>query len=104
MFLLAGTLKLTGLPIEVQLFDAIGIGQWFRYVTGSLEVVGAIGLLVPALAPFAATLLAAVMVGAITTHLFIVGGSPLPAIALLAITMAITYLRRERISSVLAIA
>jgi uncharacterized membrane protein YphA (DoxX/SURF4 family) len=104
MFLLAGTLKLTGLAIEVQLFDTIGIGQWFRYVTGSLEVVGAIALVIPALAPFAAALLAAVMVGAIATHLFIVGGSPLPAIALLAITAAITYLRRERISSGLAIA
>jgi uncharacterized membrane protein YphA (DoxX/SURF4 family) len=104
MFLLAGTLKLTGLPMEVQLFSAIGIGQWFRYVTGSLEVVGAIGLFVPTLAPFAALLLAAVMVGAVITHLFIVGGSPLVAIVLLAITIAIASLRRERISSQLAIA
>src|SRR5712692_2470416 len=104
MFLLAGTLKLTGLPMEVQLFDAIGIGQWFRYVTGSLEVVGAIGLFVPALAPFAALLLAMVMIGAIITHLFIVGGSPLIPIALLAITIGIAYLRREQISLRLAIA
>ena len=71
MFLLAGTLKLTGLPMEVQLFSAVGIGQWFRYVTGSLQVGGAIGLFVPALAPFAALLLAVVMVGAILTHLFV---------------------------------
>jgi uncharacterized membrane protein YphA (DoxX/SURF4 family) len=105
MFLLAGTLKLTGLPMEVQLFSTIGIGQWFRYVTGSLEVVGAIGLLVPALAPYAALLLAAVMVGAVFTHLFIAGGSPLAAIVLLAITIALAYLRRrEQISSRLAIA
>src|SRR5437762_5306142 len=84
MFLLAGSLKLTGVPMEVQLFSAIGIGQWFRYVTGSLEVGAAIGLFVPALAPLAALLLAVVMVGAILTHLFIVGGSPLIPIALLA--------------------
>ena len=99
MFLLAGTLKLTGLPMEVQLFSAVGLGQWFRYVTGSLEVGGAIGLFVPALAPFAALLLAVVMVGAILTHLFIVGGSPLMPIALLATTIAIACLRMEQTSS-----
>jgi uncharacterized membrane protein len=31
----------------VGLFDAIGIGQWFRYLTGGLEVLGAVALLVP---------------------------------------------------------
>src|SRR5882672_8703360 len=103
MFLLAGTLKLTGVQMEVELFTAVGIGQWFRYVTGSLEVLGAIGLFVPALASFAALLLAAVMVGAILAHLFIAGGSPLAAVVLLVITIAIAYLRREAISPQLAI-
>jgi uncharacterized membrane protein YphA (DoxX/SURF4 family) len=104
MFLLAGTLKLIGLQIEVDMFSTIGIGQWFRYVTGALEVGGAIGLFVPLLAPFAALLLAVVMVGAIAAHLFIIGGSPLIAMALLAMTIAIAYLRREQISSTLATA
>jgi hypothetical protein len=99
MFLLAGTLKLIGLPMEVELFTAIGIGQWFRYFTGSLEVAAAIGLFIPSVAMIAALLLAVVMVGAIVTHLFIVGGSPLIPIALLAITIGIAYLRREQISS-----
>ena len=49
MFLFAGGLKLTGAPELVALFDAIGIGQWFRYVTGSIEVVSAVALLVPCL-------------------------------------------------------
>src|SRR3984893_11703935 len=42
MFILAGGLKLAGVPVMVALFDAIGIGQWFRYVTGSIEVVSAV--------------------------------------------------------------
>ena len=104
MFLLAGALKLIGVPMEVELFSAIGIGQWFRYVTGLLEVGGAIGLFIAALAPFAAMLLAAVMVGAILAHLFVVGGRPLIPVALLAITIAIAYLRRPQISSRLAVA
>ena len=38
MFLLAGGSKLLGAPEMVGLFDAIGIGQWFRYLTGFIEV------------------------------------------------------------------
>ena len=68
----------------VALFDAIGIGQWFRYVTGLIEVGSAVALLVPSFAVFGALALVATMVGAVATHLFIVGGSPaMPAILLL---------------------
>jgi putative oxidoreductase len=35
MFVMAGGSKLAGAPAMVQLFDAIGLGQWFRYVTGN---------------------------------------------------------------------
>lgn len=98
-FLLAGGLKLVGAPIEVQLFAAIGLGQALRYFTGLLEVAGAIALFVPAAAPFAAATLALVMLGAIATHLFIVGGSPLVPIALFAAALSIAYLRREQIGS-----
>src|SRR5207237_56861 len=34
MFLLAGASKLVGAPAMVTLFTAIGVGQWFRCVTG----------------------------------------------------------------------
>ena len=47
MFLLAGGSKLVGAPPMVALFNAIGIGQWFRYVTGLIEVGSALALLVP---------------------------------------------------------
>src|SRR5258706_370668 len=47
MVLFAGGLKLTAAPAMVALFDAIGAGQWFRYVTGSIEVGSALALLVP---------------------------------------------------------
>ena len=104
MFLLAGALKLAGVPMEVDLFAAIGIGQWFRYLTGLLEIGGALGLFVPALASYAALLLGTVMLGAITTHLLIVGGNPIVPILLLAATSTIAWLRRERISSLRPVA
>jgi putative oxidoreductase len=94
MFFFAGGSKLVGVPAMVQTFDTIGVGQWFRYVTGGIEVASAALLLVPSLAFFGALLLVMTMVGAVITHLFIVGGSPMPAIVLLAATSTIAWLRR----------
>src|SRR5687768_11767639 len=84
MLLKAGFPKLTGDPTMVQVFGAIGAGQWFRYLTGTLEVIGSIGLLIPGLAGYAALLLSLVMAGAVMAHLVILGGSPLMAGILLA--------------------
>ena len=44
-FLAVGGSKLTGAPAMVDMFQKIGYGQWFRYLTGSLEVTGAVLLL-----------------------------------------------------------
>ena len=102
MFFLAGGLKLAGVPMMVALFDAIGVGQWFRYVTGSIEVVSAVALLVPSWAAFGALLLIPTMVGAVITHLFIVGESPAAAIVALIGSLAIAWARRHQLASVLS--
>jgi putative oxidoreductase len=96
-FLAAGGAKLAGADQMVQVFEAIGAGQWFRYVTGFIEVIGAIALLVPGSAAFGAALLACTMVGAVFTHLFIIGGSAVPAIALLVLALGVVWLRRRQI-------
>ena len=96
MLLKAGFLKLTGNPMMVGMFGAIGLGQWFRYLTGSLEVIGSIGLLIPRVAGYAALLLAVVMAGAVLTHLMILGGSPLMAALLLAANLGIVWGRLWR--------
>ncbi len=69
MFLLAGGSKLLGAPAMVTLFNTIGVGQWFRYVTGLIEVGSAIALLVPSTAVFGALLLVPTMIGAVATEL-----------------------------------
>jgi len=96
MFLLAGTSKLAGAPAMVALFEAIGVGQWFRFVTGSLEIAGAVALLVPTLSGAGALLLVGVMTGAVATHLFVVGGNPTPALVLLIGTAIVAYGRLDR--------
>lgn len=53
-------------------FDDIGFGQWFRYLTGVLEIATAIGLLIPRICGLAALALAGIMAGAALTELFLV--------------------------------
>jgi len=89
MFLLAGGLKLAGAAPMVAMFEQIGIGQWFRYFTGALEVACAVLLLIPGTSAIGAALLAVTMVGAILTHLFVIGGSPAMPIILLLITSTV---------------
>jgi uncharacterized membrane protein YhaH (DUF805 family) len=91
-FLWAGTRKLTG-ATGFDTFEAIGVGQWFRYLTGSIEVVGALLLLLPRLAAFGALALAATMVGAVLTTLLITARSPVVPLALLAVTTTIAIMR-----------
>ena len=48
-FAMAGLAKVFGDPAMVEMFATIGLGQWFRYVVGALELAGAVGVLVPRL-------------------------------------------------------
>ena len=93
-FLAAGGSKLASAPAMVAMFAKLGAGQWFRYLTGTLEVIGAVGLLVPRATFYGALVLATVMVGAVITHLAIMGGSPIPALVLLVIVGTVAWLRR----------
>ncbi len=94
VFLAAGSSKLAGGPAMVHLFEKVGFGQWFRYVTGMLEVLGGIGLLLSRYAFYAAILLATVMTSAIIAHLTVLGSSPGAPVMLLILTGAIAWLRR----------
>lgn len=76
----------------VHVFAAIGLGQWFRYFTGALEVAGAILLLIPRTSRIAAVALACTMAGAILTHFRIMGVSPailLPVVLLVVLIVII---------------
>ena len=97
-FVAAGGAKLYGVPMLVEESQHIGLGQWFRYATGGLEVMGAIPLLLPRKAAFGALLLICIMTGAVITHLFVIGGSPVPAIVLLALNAIVAYAKRDQIT------
>jgi len=101
-FLMAGFAKLSGQPMMVDTFDRIGIGQWFRYVTGGIEVASAILLLIPHLTPVGAAILVCTMCGAVLTHLLLIGGSPVPALVLGCFAAIIFWGRRGALKAWLA--
>ncbi|WP_020575379.1 DoxX family protein [Actinopolymorpha alba] len=90
-FAMAGIFKLSGDPTMVAMFDDIGAGQWLRYVVGALEVAGALGLLIPRLYGLAALGLAALMVGATVTNVFVLDASPWLALGFLVLAALIAW-------------
>lgn len=94
-FLLAGGLKLRGVPSQVDNFAHWGYAGWFLYVVGAVEVAGAVGLLVPRLAGFAALLLGGTMLGAALTHLVHheMKAVPVPLV-ILGLLLVVGYARR----------
>jgi putative oxidoreductase len=82
VFVLVGVVKFPGEGGPwVRIFELIGFGQWFRYFTGVIEVLGGVLLLIPRATPFAAAMLAPTMVGALLTHVFLVGVGPQSVVA-----------------------
>lgn len=82
----------------VKKFDEIGFGHWLRYLTGGLELAGALGLLIPRLCGLAALGLVGVMVGAVGTELFLLakGDAFLPA-ALGLLAAVVAWFRRDTV-------
>lgn len=72
LFVAIGTMTATGRKMFVENFQRFGYPQWFRVVTGSLEVLGGLGLLIgiwlPWLAELASAGLSLLMLGAVLTH------------------------------------
>jgi putative oxidoreductase len=68
-FLGAAFAKFTAQPSMVTLFQSFNYPLWFMYVTGVLELAGAVFVLIPRFAVVGAGLLSAIMVGAIVSHL-----------------------------------
>jgi uncharacterized membrane protein YphA (DoxX/SURF4 family) len=91
----AGLPKLLGPAEIVRMFQEIGFGQWFRYLTGVVEVSGGIGLLVPRLSGLAAAGLSITMVCAGATEVFLLH-APGSAIFPLALGALFVWIARQR--------
>jgi len=96
MFLAAGGSKLAGAPAMVDLFAAIGFGQWFRYVTGVVEIIAAAALLIPSAASLGAVLLVTTMLGAVIANLSL-GQPPTVPLVLGIVASAVGWTRRNQL-------
>jgi len=75
IFIVVGFVKIPGSihPMWVRLFERIGFGQWFRYFTALMEIVGGMLMIVPSATLVSGLLLASAMVGALLVHIFVIG-------------------------------
>lgn len=65
--------KFTAQPESVYIFSQVGIEPWGRIATGTAELIASVLLLVPATTVIGALMGIGIMLGAIATHLFILG-------------------------------
>ena len=101
-FLAAASAKLAGAPMLVDIFEQIGLGQWFRIVTAVVELLGVLALLVPGYAALGALWLGITMVCAALTHVFILHNSPGGPIVLLVLIAGLLWLRRGQLAALRA--
>ena len=95
-FLMAGASKLAGAEMMVGQFETIGLGQWFRYLTGGLEIAAAFLLVIPRLSAYGALLLMPIMLGAAAAHLVVFKNSPAVPLVLLGLAAAVAWGRLAR--------
>lgn len=99
--------KFTGAPETIELFTMLGMEPFGRYGTGIAELVASILLLIPATAPLGGLLGIGLMVGAIFSHLTVLGinfnndGGSLFALAVITLLTSATsvWLRRHQLFS-----
>lgn len=96
--------KFTGDPIAISIFEQLGVEPFGRVAAGIFESLAVILVLVPATAVFGALLAVGLMIGAILSHLTVLGiaidGDPSlfgMALVAFAASLALVWLRRRDI-------
>lgn len=98
-FLYYGLQKLLGFPPAVEMYDRLGYSQIPRYMTGSAETVGAIGLWVRGYEGFAAVLLVLTMCVGLSALLIYLGPPYFPVPHLLAGALVAAVAYRDQITT-----
>ncbi|MGU3536796.1 DoxX family protein [Methylobacterium sp. A54F] len=98
-FLIAAGMKFAAVEFEVSGFARFGYPLWFMYAVGIAQLVGAILLLSRRHVAHGALLLAAIMVGAVASHLRAGDPAlmPVPAFVLLIVLSGLAYARRSEL-------
>ncbi len=65
--------KFTGAPEAIYIFERLGVEPWGRYATGIVELAAVVLLLIPRTAGVGALLAIGLMIGALGSHLTVLG-------------------------------
>jgi len=88
-FIFIGKSKFAAHSEWVRIFARIGLGQWFRYFTGAVQIAGALLLLVPRTFAVGIALLSCTMLGAAAFWIFRLGD---PAYAMIPVAILLGLL------------
>ena len=89
-FLSIGYSKFEAQSMWVRTFNEIGLGDWFRYFTGSVQMLGAVLVLVPRTCLLGIAILSCTMLGAALIWIFVLhqpGNAPIPLFVLTALVV-----------------
>lgn len=65
--------KFTGAPESIYIFETLGMEPWGRYASGIAELIASVLILIPKTTKYGALIGIAIMIGAIASHLTILG-------------------------------
>jgi uncharacterized membrane protein YphA (DoxX/SURF4 family) len=99
VFVSVGSSKFSD-PMWVRLFGQIGLGQWFRYLTGAMQIAGGVLVLIPRTSLAGIVLAACTMLGASVAWLTVLHApwnAPIPgAIFVILIAIGVAEFNRAR--------
>jgi len=110
LFLMAALPKLTGDPMAAAMIDKLGVGGWAGPVIGLVELAAAVLLVIPKTIPYGAVLGFLILLGAIFSHLTVLGislgeddGGSMFMMALVGLVLSavIVYLHRATLAPLL---
>jgi uncharacterized membrane protein YphA (DoxX/SURF4 family) len=98
-----GGSKIAGAKHQIELFDSVKLPQWFRVITGYVQIVGCIGLIIgywyPGFAAWAGILIGIMMLLACLAHFRVKHpiGKMIPALLNLLISIAVVFLYADEL-------
>ncbi|KAA8784242.1 DoxX family protein [Paenibacillus amylolyticus] len=86
VFIMTGYTKVTGAEMMIDTFESFSYPTWTMYLIGVLELLSAVGLLIPRTRILASGILTFILIGAVGSHLIYAqyAAIPLPAVLLVA--------------------
>ncbi|WP_338472591.1 DoxX family protein [Niallia sp. XMNu-256] len=106
IFSMTGFMSVSGNKQQIEQFEHLNLPQWFRIVTGLVQLIGAVGLVIgiwyPSIAALAGLWSAMTMLGGFATHIKAKDpiSKALPALILAMIAIIITLINLSELLSV----